>query len=58
MRRTDRSRELQILTNGEMLVEGILLRHVTDVVLQHIEISIEGLTVEQNVAAGGLKLAG
>src|SRR5262245_11511708 len=58
MRRTDRCRELQILTDGEVLVERILLRHVTDVLLQDIELSVKRLPVEQDFAAGRLELAG
>src|SRR5262252_9227351 len=55
---TDRRRELQIFTNGEVLIERILLRHVTDVLLENVEISVERLPVEQNFAARRLKLAG
>src|SRR2546430_11091888 len=58
MRCTDRRRELQILTNGEVLVEGVLLRHVADVLLQNVEVSVEGLPVEQDFAARRLELAG
>src|SRR4029079_13733107 len=55
---TDRRRELQILTDGEVLVERVLLRHVTDVLLQNVEVSVEGLSVEQDFAARRLELAG
>src|SRR5215472_14268081 len=48
--------ELQILANSEVLVECVLLRHVTDVLLQDVKISIKRLPVEQDFAAGGLKL--
>src|SRR5262245_7324960 len=58
MRCTDRCRELQILTNGAVFIERVLLRHVTDVLLQDVEISIKRLSVEQNFAARRLKLAG
>src|SRR6478672_2707900 len=58
MRCTDRRRELQILTNGEVLVERVLLRHVADVLLQNVEVSVKGLSVEQDFAARGLELAG
>src|SRR5215475_11346651 len=58
MRCTDRSRELQILTNGKVLVERVLLRHVADVRLQNVEVPVERLSVKQNFAAGGLELAG
>src|SRR5262249_1956855 len=58
MRCTDGSRELQILTNGQVLVERVLLRHVADVPFQNVEVSVEGLSVEQDFAARRLKLAG
>src|SRR6478672_5525298 len=58
MRCTDRRRELQILTNGEVLVERVLLRHVTDVLLQNVEVSVQRLSVEQDFAARRLELAG
>src|SRR5262245_15632266 len=54
----DRCRELQIFTNGEVLVERVLLRHVADVLLQNVEVPVERLSVKQNFAAGGLELAG
>ena len=41
-----------------MFVERVLLRHVTDVMLQGVEILIKRLAVKQDVTAGGLKLAG
>src|SRR5262245_6284830 len=58
MRCTDRRRKLQIFTNGEVLVERVLLRHVTDVLLQNVEFPVKGLSVEQNFAARRLELAG
>src|SRR6516225_6228429 len=58
MRRADRCRELQILTNGKVFVERVLLRHVTDVLFQNVELPVEGLSVEQDFAACRLKLAG
>src|SRR6476620_470496 len=58
MRCTDRRRELQILTNGEVLVERVLLRHVANVLLQNVEVSIKGLSVKQDFAARRLELAG
>src|SRR5947207_13184045 len=58
MRCTDRRRKRQILTNGEVLVERVLLRHVADVLLQNVEASVEGLSVEQDFAARRLELAG
>src|SRR5260370_41640244 len=58
MRCTDRRRELQILTNGEVLVERVLLRHVADVLLQNVEGSVKGLSVKQDFAPRRLELAG
>src|SRR5206468_5427720 len=40
-----------------MFVERVLLRHVTDVVLQRVDILIERLPVKQDLSAGGLELA-
>src|SRR5262245_22563361 len=58
MRCTDRRRELQILANGEVLIERVLLRHIANVLFQNVEVSVEGLSVEQDFAARGLELAG
>src|SRR4030095_8381352 len=58
MRCADRRREVQILTNGEVLVEGVLLRHIADVLFQNVEVSVEGLSIEQDFTAGRLELAG
>src|SRR6266487_4405490 len=58
MRCTDRRRKRQILTNGEVLVERVLLWHVADVLFQNVEVSVEGLSVEQDFAARRLELAG
>src|SRR6476660_7618176 len=58
MRCTDRRSKLQILTNGEVLVERVLLRHVADVLLQNVEVSVKGLSVEQDFAARRLELSG
>src|SRR4030095_3381897 len=58
MRRTDRRGKRQILTNGEVLVEGVLLRHIADVLFQNVEVSVEGLSVAQDFAARRLELAG
>src|SRR5262245_50771773 len=55
---TDRRSKLQIFTNGEMLIERILLRHVTDVLFQDIKFSIKRLSVKQDFAACRLELAG
>src|SRR4029077_14361067 len=58
MRRANRRRKQQVFADGEMLVERVLLRHITDIVFQRVEILIEQLSVEEDLAAGGLKLAG
>ena len=58
MRRANRGGELQILADGEVLIERVLLRNVTDVALELIEIRIKRLAVEQDLAAGRLQLPG
>src|SRR6266496_373369 len=57
MRRANRRGKQQVFADGEMFVERVLLRHITDVVLQSVEILIERLSVKQDLPAGGLKLA-
>src|SRR5205814_10105062 len=57
MRRANRRRKQQVFADGEMFVECVLLRHVTDVVLQSVEILIERLSVQEDLATGGLQLA-
>src|SRR4051794_28930071 len=56
MRRTDRGREIQVLANSKVLIEGILLRDITDVALQFVEILIERLPIEENVPSTRLQL--
>src|SRR5260370_30817933 len=41
-----------------MFVERVLLRHVTDVVLECVEARVERLSIEDDLAAGRLKLSG
>ena len=41
-----------------MLVEGVLLGHITDVLLQDLEILVERLSVQDYLPAGRLKLTG
>src|SRR6266699_5398704 len=41
-----------------MFVERVLLRHVTDVVLECVEVRVKRLSVENDLAAGRLKLSG
>src|SRR4029077_15489395 len=58
MRRANRCRKQQVFADGEMFVERVLLRHITDIVFQSVEILVERLSVEEDLATGGLKLAG
>src|SRR6266436_8722120 len=58
MRRANRRRKHQVLTDCEVFVEGVLLGHITDVLLQDVEILIERLSVEDDISAGWLKLTG
>src|SRR6266496_238881 len=58
MRRANRRCKQQIFTDGEVFVEGVLLGHITDVLLQDVEILIERLSVEDDISAGWLELTG
>src|SRR5262245_32834822 len=58
MRGANRRRKQQIFADGEMFIERVLLRHVAHVVLQGLQILIERLSVEQDLPAAGLQLAG
>src|SRR6266581_8456951 len=58
MRRANRRRKQQVLADCEMFVEGVLLGHITDVLLQDVEILIERLAIEDDISAGWLKLTG
>src|SRR5204862_6738816 len=58
VRRASCSRKQEVLAGGEMFVVRVLLRHVTDMMLQGVEILIKRLAVKQDVTAGGLKLVG
>src|SRR6476661_5568125 len=58
MRRANRGRELQILADGQVFIERVLLRNVTDVTLQLIEIRIKLLVIEQDLTARRLQLSG
>src|SRR4051794_34039603 len=57
MRRTNRGRELEVLRDGQIFVERVLLRDVTDVAFELVEILVERLLVEQDVAGARLELA-
>src|SRR6202011_100369 len=56
-RRTNGGCELQVLTNRQVLVKRVLLRDVTDVTLQTIEIRVKRLAVQKNLPAGRLQLS-
>src|SRR5438477_6503709 len=53
----NRSRKHQIFADGEMFVERILLSHITDVVLQGVEIFIQRLPIEDHLPARRLQAA-
>src|SRR5450631_4844329 len=57
MRRANRRGELQVLSNRKMLVESILLRDVTDVALEQIEVFVERPIVQEDLSLRRLKLA-
>src|SRR5437773_4045573 len=58
MRCANRRRKHQVLTDCEVFVEGVLLGHITDVLLQDVEILIERLAIEDDISAGWLQLTG
>src|SRR5207237_1711617 len=58
MGRANRGRELQILADGQVFIERVLLRNVTDVTLELIEIRIKLLVIEQELTASRLQLSG
>src|SRR6266404_7448207 len=58
MRRTNRGRELQILADGQMLVERVFLRNVADVFFELVQVRIERTAIQENLAASRLKLSG
>ena len=58
MRRANRGGELQIFADGQVFIERVFLRNVTDVALELVEIRIKRLAIEQDLAAGRLQLAG
>src|SRR5438067_9452516 len=49
--------ELQVLADGQMLIERVFLRDVTDVALEQIEVLVERPIIEQHLALGRLELA-
>src|SRR5450755_356806 len=56
MRRTNCGRELQILADGQVLIERILLRDVTNVALEVVEVVVERLITEKDFAVARLQL--
>ena len=58
MRCANRRRKQQVFADREMFVEGVLLGHITDVLLQRVEILVERLSIEDDISAGRLQLAG
>ena len=58
MGRANRGCELQIFADGQVFIERVLLRNVTDVTLELIEIRIKLLVIEQDLTAGRLQLSG
>src|SRR5437867_12496985 len=58
MGRANRGRELQIFADGQVFIERVLLRDVTDVTPELIEIWIKRLVIEQDLTAAWLQLSG
>src|SRR4051794_1508666 len=57
MGRADGRGELEVFPNGQVLVEGVFLRDVTDVTLQQIQIFVERAVVKEDLPLGRLELA-
>ena len=57
MRRANRGCEMQVLADRQLLVECVLLRDVTDVALERVEVFVKRLAVQQDFAATRLKLS-
>ena len=58
VRGTNGGGEFQIFVDGQVFIEGVVLRDVADVALELVEVRVERLAVEQDLAAGRLELAG
>ena len=56
VRGADRGGELEIFPDRQVLIESVVLRDVTDVALERVEVVVKRLAVEQNLAAGRLQL--
>ena len=57
VRGAHRGGKLQILADGQIFVERILLRDVTDVAFEVVEVFVERVIVQQNLSASRLNLA-
>src|SRR5438876_1010288 len=57
MRRAHRSRELEIFSDRQMLVDSVFLRVMTDITLEGVVVRIKRLYVSEDLPAGGLMLA-
>ena len=53
VRRADRRGEVHVLLDGEVIVEGVVLRDVGDEFAQRFVIRVERLAVEQDISLGG-----
>ena len=51
VRGANRGGELQILPDRQVFIEGVVLRDVTDVALERVEVVVKRLAVEQDLAA-------
>ena len=58
MRRAKGRGEVQIFLDGEVLIERVVLRNVSDVFAQGVAIGVKRAAVEEDVSLGGLKLPG
>src|SRR4029079_10950758 len=56
VRRTDGGGKLEILFDGEMIIEGVVLRNIGDEMLERLEMRVKRLAVEQDFSLGWLKL--
>ena len=50
--------ELEVFLDGEVLVEGVVLGDVRNEAFEFVELRVEGLAVEQDLALAGLELSG
>ena len=57
VRGADGRGELEVFADGQVLIERVVLRDVTDVALERVEVVVKRLAVEQDLAAGRLQLA-